>query len=105
MTGVDDQAPAAKPERAKPARHAPLTQRQLINKLMRIAAPARPSRSSVQLSRGPRGQVLIDVNVHQGDEPGLNSVATVSARAVEEFDRLCELYPQDFAGKLSGEKE
>lgn len=85
----------AKPAPAKPSRHRPLTQRELINKLMRIAQPARPSRSSVQLSRGPRGQVLIDVNIHQGDEPGLNTVAAVQARAVEVFEQLRELYPME----------
>lgn len=98
MSELKPEPPPAKPAKPKPTRHAPLTQRQLINKLMRIAAPARPSRSSVQLSRGPRGQVLIDVNIHQGDEPGLNTVAAVQARAVEVFDELRELYPIDLAG-------
>jgi ribonuclease PH len=80
--------PLAKRPRAKQ-----LTQAQLIRSLTKLAATQRTSRSTVQLDRGPRGQVLISVNVHQGDEPGLTNIAAVKARAVEIFDELCILYP------------
>lgn len=84
----DPTKPAARRPRAKQ-----LTQAQLIRSLTKFASTQRTSRSTVQLDRGPRGQVLISVNVHQGDEPGLTTVDAVKARAVEIFNELCLLYP------------
>lgn len=89
-----------KPAPATPAkrpRAKQLTQAQLIRSLTKLAATQRTSRSTVQLDRGPRGQVLISVNIHQGDEPGLTSADAVKARAVEIFNELCLLYPSAIA--------
>jgi len=78
-----------------------MTETQIVNKLLRLASIQRSARSSVQLDHGPRGQVLISVNVHQGDEPGLTSVEAVKARAVEIFNELAALYPSQI-GNGSG---
>jgi hypothetical protein len=86
--GTPSGTPSTRRPRAKQ-----LTQAQLIRSLTKLAATQRTSRSTVQLDRGPRGQVLISVNVHQGDEPGLTNVEAVKARAVEIFNELCLLYP------------
>jgi hypothetical protein len=65
----------------------------VIRQLVKLVQTQRTSRSTVQIDRGPRGQVLISVNVHQGDEPELNTVAAVAARAREIYDELCIAYP------------
>lgn len=86
------EATGAVAARRRRTKHA-LTQRQLVDRLFKIVGPSRPARSSVKLSRGPRGQVMPEVLVHAGDEPGLTTVEAVEAKAREVFDRLCEAYP------------
>lgn len=79
-----------------------LTQAQLVNRLLKLVGPARPARSSIRLARGPRGQVMPEVLIHAGDEPGLATVDAIEAKVVEVFDRLCKLYPLD-AGNGAGD--
>jgi len=81
--------PAARARRTKPN----LSNAQVIRQLVKLVQTQRSSRSTVQIDRGPRGQVLISVSVHQGDEPGLTTVAAVAARARSIFDELCSDYP------------
>lgn len=84
-------APAAANERRPPAR--PTTQRQIIDRLLDAVSVQRGPTSFVQLERSPRGQVVISVTVHQGGEPGLDTIAATEKRATELFDKLCRKYP------------
>lgn len=95
---VRELAAAATTAKPKRRQQRALTQAQLVNKLLKIVGPARPARSSIKISRGPRKQTLIEVLVHAGDEPGLTTVEAVEAKAIEVFDRLCLKYPDAFAG-------
>lgn len=77
---------------AKRKSHA-LTQAQLVRQLLKVVGPSRPARSSIKLTRGPRGQVMPEVLIHAGDEPGLTTIEAIEAKATEVFDRLAARYP------------
>lgn len=83
---------AERPRAAKRKAHA-LTQAQLVRQLLKVVGPSRPARSSIRLVRGPRGQVMPEVLIHAGDEPGLTTIEAIEAKAVEVFDRLSARYP------------
>lgn len=74
-------------ERAKP-----FTQREYAERIAQVAVERGRPRSSVKLSTGPRGQVMVDVTVHAGDEPGLDTVELVAAKARAMFDALRAVY-------------
>ncbi|HEY4441630.1 MAG TPA: hypothetical protein VGN14_14320 [Candidatus Elarobacter sp.] len=86
---------------AKPAptveRARRLTQAELVERLLASTEAARRPRGGVQLERGPRGQVLITVNVHLDDEPDLDTLAAVRDRAVKIFSELERKYPVGYA--------
>lgn len=84
---------ATPPAKRKRRQQRALTQAQLVSRLLKLVGPARPARSSIKISRGPRGQALIDVLIHAGDEPGLTTVEAVEAKAMEVYNRLCTAYP------------
>lgn len=98
-------ADAATPQAAARKRSAaskPLTQRQMIDRITKIAQQRWQPRSSVKISSGPRGQVMIDVTVHAGDEPGLDTVDQVAAKARAMFDTLTTIYSAGTGGSVLG---
>lgn len=77
--------------RKRPSRITP--QREIINKLLEAVQIQRGPTSFVQIERSPRGQVVIQVTVHQGAEPGIDSIAAAKRRATEIYDELARKYP------------
>lgn len=83
----------ATPARKKPsARAKPMTQREYAEAIAKVSIERGRPRSSVKISSGPRGQVMVDVTVHAGDEPGLDTADQVAHRASTLFDSLCAVY-------------
>lgn len=91
---------AATPARRRPSR--PLSQGELVKALVKRVGNERPARSSVRLSRGPRGQVMPEVLVHVGDDPRIKTVEEAAAYAQSIFDLLCVAYPMFEAGGGNG---
>lgn len=71
----------------------PTTQRQIIDRLLDAVSVQRGPTSFVQIERSPRGQVIISVTVHQGSEPGIDTIAATKRRATEIYDELARKYP------------
>jgi hypothetical protein len=87
-------APAAAAVRPPGRRaHRPLSQGELVKQLVKRVGNERPSRSSVRLARGPRGQVMPEVLVHVGDDPRIRTVDDAAAYAQSIFNLLCAAYP------------
>jgi hypothetical protein len=69
-----------------------MTQREYAEQIAQVAIERGRPRSSVKLETGPRGQVMVGVTVHTGDEPGLDTIEQVVQRARAVFDTLRAVY-------------
>lgn len=83
---------AAPRKPAKPERARPMTQREYAEAIAKVSIERGRPRSSVKLSTGPRGQVMVDVIVHAGDEPGLDTAEQVAQKAMSLFNTLRGIY-------------
>lgn len=61
--------------------------------MIKIVGLQRRNVSTVTLERGLRGGISVGVVLHQGSEPGLESIAATAAAAQVLFDELCARYP------------
>jgi hypothetical protein len=82
---------------AKPARprSRPLSQAELVKRLIALAKRDSRLRSSVRLARGPRGQVMPEVTVHIGDAPHIKTPEDAWRECERLFNMACIAYPMD----------
>lgn len=94
--------PPAAPEKPKRKPPATLPARTVFKHLTELASQRWQPRSSLKLSTGPRGQVMIDLTCHAGDAPGVETLDDLIAYTVPRFDALRAAYGVQRPGESNG---